>query len=101
MNDSLEVERYREIEAELHALTSKARVWGSVSGGLLGAAAVFGWLSDGPELLSLRWMSLCLGILFGLHWIALVVEANRAKVELSLHLMKNQFRELFTVQTRF
>jgi hypothetical protein len=90
MNESLEAERYREIGAEIHALASKARTSCAVSSGLIGAAAVIGWTSGESDILNLRWTFLCLGVFFGLRWLALAIETNRARAELSLHLARCQ-----------
>ena len=89
MNETLEIERYRDIEAELRVLASKAGTYGNLSFGLLGAAGGFAWL-PGAEPQKVVWSFLCFGLLLGLKWIGLVVEANRAKMELSLHLAKDQ-----------
>lgn len=90
MNETLEIERCREIEAELRGLASKARLYGSLSTGLLVAAALFAWISGGTEPSKVAWSFLCCGLLFGIQWTIFVVEANRTKVELSLHLAKCQ-----------
>ncbi len=90
MNETLEVERYREIEAELRKLTSQARIFGGLVSLFLSTTGIWVWVSDAPEYFKLSWTLLCFGLLFGLLWIIFVVEANRAKVELSLHLAKCQ-----------
>jgi uncharacterized membrane protein len=90
MNEALEVERFREIEAELAKLTAQARNLGGFGGLLISTTGIWVWVSDAPEYFKVSWTLLCFGVLFGLSWIACVVEANRAKVELSLHLAKCQ-----------
>lgn len=90
MNETLEIERYRELEAELRALTSKAYSSGALSGGLLVAAAALAWVLDPAASYKLSWTFLCVGVLCGLRWVIFVIEANRAKVELSVHLAKGQ-----------
>lgn len=88
MDETLEVERCREIEAELRGVALKARFYGRTSTGLLVAAALIEWMPSGAEPDKFAWSFLCFGLLSGVQWIIFVVEANRAKVELSLHLAK-------------
>jgi len=90
MNETLEVERFRDIEVELRQLNSQARRSGGLGSALLSIAGLWVWVSDSPEYSKLSWTLLCFGVLFGLRWIIFVVAANRAKVELSLHLAKCQ-----------
>jgi hypothetical protein len=90
MNETLEIERCREIEADLRAVTSKARFYGSLSTALLVTAGVMVWATDRSEPTALVWSMFCFGMLFGIQWIIFVAEAIRAKLELSLHLAKCQ-----------
>ncbi len=90
MNESLEVERTREIEADLRSVSRSAQLYGGLSTAFLVAATVLRWLSDDAESSKLAWSLLCLGVLFGFLWVIFVAEAIRAKIELSLQLAKCQ-----------
>jgi hypothetical protein len=88
MNESLEIDKTKEIEADWYSVARSARIYGRLSTGLLVAAGSIGWISDKTGPSNLAWTLLCLGVLFGIQWINFAAEALRAKVELSLHLAK-------------
>ena len=90
MDETLEVERCREIEGELRSLGLKARFYGGITQGLLLISSFILLALERDELYKFAWLFLCVGLAFGFVWIIYVVEANRAKVELSLHLAKCQ-----------
>jgi hypothetical protein len=90
MDETLEVERCREIEALLEAVASKARIYGSLSTGLLVTAGLVVWATDRATPSTLAWSFLCFGVLFGIQWINFSAEAIRARIELTVHLAKCQ-----------
>jgi len=90
MNETLEVEKHQKIDTEPCSLVSKARMFSDLSVGLLALAAIGVWIPAGSEPTKLYWSLFCCWVLFGFQCINLVVQANSAKVALSLHLAKYQ-----------
>jgi hypothetical protein len=90
MDETLELERYRELEALLATVASKARIYGRLSTGLLVTAGLVVWVTDRAVPSTLAWSFLCFGVLFGIQWINFAADAVRARVELAVHLAKCQ-----------